>query len=307
MVVISMTGGLGNQMFQYCLFKTYQKKGVNIKLDVSGYGINSIRPFSDERYNQTGYMLEDLFNVKCVYASKFDRCFAKNMPSVFLGAKRGEMRAFNTVSTTNYKELMFSNEEILSKKYQQLKHGLLFGYWQYPEHYFDVLDQIKKDFCFKNPLDEKNKQTAQKIAATNSVSIHVRRGDYLSYTDHFYSLGKKYYNEALDIIREKNKDIEIFVFSDDVTWCKENLGLKDAHYVDGNYGDKNYIDMQLMSLCKHNIIANSTFSLWAALLNDNKQKIVVSPKHYVKKDYDLLSKTMPKEFVLIDNSDSSYS
>ncbi len=305
MVVIKMTGGLGNQMFQYCLFKTYQKKGVNVKLDITGYGINSIRPFSDERYNQTGYMLEQLFNVKCVYASKNDTLFAKNMPAVF-GMKKGVMRAFNTVATTDYKELMFSDDEILEKRYQKLKHGLLFGYWQYPAQYEEVIEDIRKDFTFKTPLDQENEKTAKQILETNSVSLHVRRGDYLNYSDHFYHLGKNYYSNALEIVKQKAGDVEIFVFSDDIAWCKQNLGLEKANYIDGNYGDKNYIDMQLMSLCKHNIIANSTFSLWGALLNDNPEKTVVAPMYFAKKDYDMISKTMPKDFILIDNSKQEY-
>ncbi len=304
MVVIKIMYGLGNQMFQYCLFKSYQKKGLNVRVDIEGHEKNCMSVFSDNKYNKNGFMLEQLFNVKCEYANSFDVKFARLMPA-FGKTKKGIMRLFNTVYTTNYEEAMFSKDEIFSKQYQYLNHGYLKGAWQYTTHYDDVIDEVKKDFTFKLPLDKKNQSLADKIKSSNSVGIHVRRGDYLKYVGLYYALGKKYYSKAIDIIkeRENKKEIELFVFSDDIEWCKKNLGFDNATYIDGNFGDKNYIDMQLMSLCKHNIIANSTFSLWAAILNDNPNKTVVAPVHFMKEERDFVSKMMPKEFVLIDNVD----
>ncbi len=302
MVVIKALYGLGNQMFQYCLFKTYQKKGARVKLDIQDDKKNCSSPLSDNNYNKNGFMLETLFNVKCVYANSFDIKYTTLMPA-FGTTKKGVMRVFDNIPTTNYEEGMFSKTEIFNREYQNIKHGYLKGAWQYLSHYQEVIDDVKKDFTFKIPLDQKNSEIAKKIKSTNSVSIHVRRGDYLKYVGLYYSLGKQYYTKAVDIIKQKHGDVELFVFSDDISWCKQNLGFENATYIDGNFGEKNYIDMQLMSLCKHNVIANSTFSLWGAVLNDNEEKTVVSPTHFMKEDRDFVSKMLPEYFVVIDNRD----
>ncbi len=302
MVVIKVLGGLGNQMFEYSLFKLFQKKGVNVKLDLRGCENDCKGKERDDRYNKSGFIIDRIFDTKCVFANKFEIYLTTYFPALF-GFKKGDLRFYNKLHTTAYSELHFSDDEIIEGKHLEIKHGHLWGYWQHPNHFMEIIEDIKKDFTFIKPLDKKNEEWAQKIKSKNSVSVHVRRGDYLSCSDHFYILGKKYYAKAFEIISQTQKDAEFFVFSDDIPWCKENLGLKDVHYIDGNFGDKNYIDMQLMSLCKHNIIANSTFSLWAALLNDNKQKIVISPKNFLKGERDLMSKVLPEQFVVIDNVD----
>ncbi len=302
MVVIKILGGLGNQMFQYSLFKLFQQRGVDARLDLRGTENDCKGKLDDKRYNKSGFIINDIFNTKCVYANKFDINFTTYFPAIF-GLKKGDLRFYHKLHTTAYSELHFSKQEILSGEYLNIKHGHLWGYWQYPLHFEDIMDTLKQDFTFKLPLDSKNADVATKIQNTNSVSIHVRRGDYIACSDHFYILGKDYYQKAVEQVLKAQQDVEFFVFSDDIPWCKENLGLHNANYIDGNYGDKNYIDMQLMSLCKHNIIANSTFSLWGALLNDNPEKVVVSPKNFLKQDRDLMSEMLPKCFIQIDNKD----
>lgn len=133
------------------------------------------------------------------------------------------------------------------------------------------------------PLSGENKIISDEIRKTNSVSLHIRRGDYITskITNKFHGtccLG--YYKKAMKLINKKVKNPKYFVFSDDIYWVKKNLEIKNAFYVDDNVGDKSYIDMQLMSMCKHNIIANSSFSWWAAWLNNNPNKIVIAPKKW---------------------------
>lgn len=138
-------------------------------------------------------------------------------------------------------------------------------------------------------MNEKNQKILEKITQTNSVSIHVRRGDYYNNESAFKIHGnittKKYYENALEFIKEKVKNPVFFVFSDEFEWVKKNLyffsNYGEVHIIDWNKGFDSYIDLQLMSNCKHNIIANSSFSWWAAWLNKNKNKIVISPKKWV--------------------------
>ena len=156
------------------------------------------------------------------------------------------------------------------------------------ESYFkDIEDLIRQEFIFKIPGDNKNRAIIEKINSCKSVSIHVRRGDYLN--NHWEKIlgvikGTTYYLNALDYINKQVKNPHYFIFSDDILWAKENLKLPNCTYLDQNKGRKSYIDMYLMTLCKHNIIANSTFSWWGAWLNKNEDKIVIIPARWINGD-----------------------
>lgn len=147
-----------------------------------------------------------------------------------------------------------------------------------------IEDSVRKDFKFPELEDKINIQTAEKIKQTNSVAIHARRGDMLSINGECYLYG--YFKRAVKYVKRKVHNPEFYFFCDpqSVKWCKENyhiFGLdpqKDhIHFIDWNGGDRSYIDMQLMSLCKHNIITNSSFGWWGAFLNSNPDKITISP------------------------------
>lgn len=134
-----------------------------------------------------------------------------------------------------------------------------------------------QSFQFQALKDEKNIEILRKIENSNSVSIHVRRGDFLK---HNYCVNESYYSNAVSYIKNKlNNNYQLFVFSDDIEYCHQIFANEqNVVYINNNHGDKSYIDMQLMSKCKHNIISNSTFSFWGAFLNQNLNKIVVAPK-----------------------------
>ena len=165
------------------------------------------------------------------------------------------------------------------------KDWYIIGFWIEEKYLSGRLEQIRKHFRFPEISDEHNRELADHISSCNSVSIHVRRGDYLSdtYADMFVPLGRKYYEGAVDYIREHTDDPEFFIFSDDVDFVRSEFSwLENKHIVTGNEGNDSFRDMQLMSLCKHNIIANSTFSQWGALLNENEGHITVYPRAYLK-------------------------
>jgi len=163
----------------------------------------------------------------------------------------------------------------------------LAGYWQ-TSLYFQSIDHlIRQDFKFPKLVDQINIDHLKLIESSNSVSLHIRRTDFINNSNHNVHgvCSLEYYHKGVDLISKKIDNPLFFVFSDDVYWAKENLKLNHSvQFVCGNLGKKSYIDMFLMSSCKHNIIANSSFSWWGAWLNCNSDKIVIAPKiWFVKK------------------------
>lgn len=159
------------------------------------------------------------------------------------------------------------------------------GFWIEEKYIYGRLDKIRKHLRFPKITDDNNGDLADEIKSCDSVSIHVRRGDYLSstYENMFVALGRDYYEKAVNYIKERVDDPRFFIFSDDGDFVREEFTwLENKCIVTGNDGDESFRDMQLMSLCKHNIIANSTFSQWGALLNENEGHITVYPAAYLK-------------------------
>lgn len=276
MKVVKIIGGLGNQMFQYAFYKRLIKEYPNEDIFVDTSLFKSYKLHN-------GLELENVFHLNLNIADN------KNLRKV-------------TRYTTNYKLSRIFRKFLPKKKTEYIEkkdfiyddevlhlggNFLLEGYWQNAK-YFDCLkNEIRKDFSFNNPLDSENKILKDKIQSCNSVSIHIRRGDYLKLDLYKDICDFNYYNEAVEIIKEKVVNPVFYIFSNDLDWCKMNmpniLGDSSFYFVH-NTGKMSYIDMQLMSECKHNIIANSSFSWWAAWLNLNSSKIIIAPKKWLNKD-----------------------
>lgn len=158
------------------------------------------------------------------------------------------------------------------------------GHWLSEKYFKNFESRIRQDYTFKLNLEGENKLFADDISNTNSISLHVRRGDYVSDKKTLATHGicsPDYYHCAINNIADDISNPKFFIFSDDISWVKENIKINyKCKYVDINHGDQAYNDMRLMSLCKHNIIANSTFSWWGGWLNNNPRKIVVAPKKW---------------------------
>ncbi|MCR5735812.1 MAG: alpha-1,2-fucosyltransferase, partial [Lachnospiraceae bacterium] len=169
----------------------------------------------------------------------------------------------------------------------EAKDHYITGFFRDEKYYVPVLDELKRIFVFP-ALDEKNESIADRIRSEESVSIHVRRGDYLTlYNGQFKILSRDYYEAAVgELSLHTGKSIEelsFYIFSDDPDFAKKEFDwLPKKTVISDNKGDESYKDMQLMSLCKHNIIANSTFSEWAALLNGNEGHITIYPGDYME-------------------------
>jgi hypothetical protein len=159
------------------------------------------------------------------------------------------------------------------------------GNFQSDKYFKSIESLIKDEFKFTIQLDVENLKWKNEILNTNAVSIHIRRGDYISLKQNvnkFAQIPISFYKSAISEIAQKVHNPVFFVFSDDIKWVKENL-ISDAplHFIENNNTvQTSHFDMQLMSLCKHNIICNSTFSWWSAWLNANPHKIVIAPQNW---------------------------
>jgi Glycosyl transferase family 11 len=271
MIVTRLTGGLANQMFQYAAGKRLAlHHQTDLELDVSLY-FSAAGPKPDKQWP---------YGLGC-----FDMTptLLKESP---LGTQPGSVlgKLRSRVAPPKY--------HLVKEKYYHFDpmvldapdNSFLDGYWQTEKYFKDVSDAIRHDFRFKGQPDEWNQKMSQTIAGTEAISLHVRRGDYVSNAsaNQFHGTSTlDYYNRAIGAMAGAVKEPHFFVFSDEPGWCKENLILDHtATYVDHNTAEKGYEDLRLMSQCKHHIIANSSFSWWGAWLNPNAKKIVMAPKHW---------------------------
>lgn len=293
MIISHLIGGLGNQMFQYAAGRALSlERHVPLYLDVkdfAGYALHN------------GYELDRIFNIKAQLAGNDElkkvlgwRAYSPIRKKLYrpqLTKLRGN-RMFVDTQFSSWRQI----NEVPNDCY-------LMGNWQ-TEHYFDkVREIVRADFLFKLPAVGRNAELAGKINNSTAVSLHVRRGDYVvnPATQAFHGLcSLDYYRRAIDYVTNRVANPEFFIFSDDISWARENLHLEySCHYVDHNKGDESYNDMRLMSLCKHHIIANSSFSWWGAWLNSRLDKIVVAPRRWVLSDFDA-SDIIPSAWVKIE-------
>jgi len=158
---------------------------------------------------------------------------------------------------------------------------VLEGYFQSEKYFSAIKDIIREDLSISLKTEETLfNEYKDEILATNSVSIHIRRGDYLNLDTH-YICSLNYYSRSVEFLQNQLNNLHFFIFSDDIKWCSEHFSPKVCHHVDIEESEINpLIDLKLMSLCKHHIITNSSFSWWAAWLNNKANKIVVSPDRW---------------------------
>lgn len=291
MRIVRVIGGLGNQMFQYAfackLKKLYPRERVLLDLThFKGYDVRS-------------FELDYIFNLS-IPTAKFRELILVTSP-FSINTTMGQFAS----SFVRWKKEYYEKEEFKFGYDQQslMVPGSCYyvGYW-FSHHYFeDIQNDIRREFDFKRPLDGENSILKNKIDDCNSVSIHVRRGDYLLYDKYKNICEIDYYKNAINYIKEKVGNPHFFIFSNDIDWCREKLlqYLENYSFSINNDVQNNYIDMQLMACCKHNIIAHSSFSWWAAWLNSNPDKIVVAPSKWINSTAPI-GKPQLDDWVLID-------
>ncbi|MDP3290522.1 MAG: alpha-1,2-fucosyltransferase [Sulfuricurvum sp.] len=273
MIITRISGGLGNQMFQYAISKAIAQKNNDIfKLDISFYPKQSLR-----RYELNSFMIEENL-------ANEDECIRLRGTEGIVSKLKTKL-GWNIKRPTSYKYehcLMTFDEKI----WESSGDIYLDGFWQNENYFKDIRNALLKDFKPRNPISEKADSYLQDIKSLESVSLHIRRGDYILDQNTNEAHGTcqiNYYSKAIEYINNILAAPHYFIFSDDIEWCKQNfVFLDNKTFIDQT---KSAIDdLMLMKNCKHNIIANSTFSWWGAWLNENYEKIVISPSKWFEKD-----------------------
>lgn len=272
MKIVKIIGGLGNQMFQYALYLSLKEKfpEEDVLVDTS---------FFDTYHVHTGLELERVFGIK-LHEASFGQLLKVTRPVKSFKLSRAIRKYLPKRST----ECLEAKDYTFNQSVFETGNKYYDGYWQNYLYFNDATDSVKEAFRFKLPLDCQNKALEEKIAEdAHAVSIHIRRGDYLKAKNYAGLCNLDYYKAAVAHIKKNVSEPHFYLFSDDVEWCRENIVSllgPDVTIVDWNKGKNSPIDMLLMSRCRHNIIANSSFSWWAAFLNPNEGKIVCVPQKW---------------------------
>lgn len=275
MIIVRLIGGLGNQMFQYAFGKALAKKhGAELKIDTSFLTNKAIK---GEHFVQRNYSL-DIFNIDEKQASTTEvNHLTKHVNNDFvnnlLNRAFGYKKSYIKEPHYHFSQLMLNvPDNILAE-----------GYWQSEKYFADATAELRIAFTFRKPPVEACVPLVQEIDQSESVCVHVRRGDFLTNSNHGFC-GLPYYKEAEGIMRSKLKDPRYFVFSDEIEWCRENMGfLPGAIFVSKDLaGYKDQDHLRMMSHCKHFIIPNSSFAWWAAWLGKRHDSIVTAPDHWYK-------------------------
>ena len=280
--IVYLSGGLGNQMFQYAFAKSLQSN-YNIKFEINTTFYNRI--FKDQTTREIGL---NLFNLK------FKDCSDNKLQRIILKIKEKLSNINLSINSTYHNENKvnhknFNNLNLKKKNYFR-------GYWQNSKYFESIKNDLKKDFSLDHNLKNLDPNTFKKITETNSVCVHVRRKDYLG-TD-LDVVDVNYYRNAFKKLKSQFTGLNFFIFSDDINWCNENLSfLPNSMF----YRFSMLNDFHLMSLCKHFIIPNSTFSWWAAYLSSNNNKIVIVPSKWHKTNNNLLKDASPPNWIILNN------
>ncbi len=292
MVIVKLIGGLGNQLFQYALGRRIAKtRGAPLKLDVSSFATYKLHG---------GYVL-DALDIKADIATPGEVERLIGRPTLI-------RRVLRRVLGPGANHIVEPHAHFAKSILLAPDDCYLEGYWQSEKYFSDIRGELLKELRPKRPLEGKNAECAALIAGTNSVSLHVRRRDFAtdSNTNKVHgTCGPDYYVSAIDRIRQEHGTPHLFVFADDMAWAREALHPDcPVTCVDHN-GAAAHDDLRMMGLCRHNIIANSTFSWWGAWLNRNPRKTVICPRRWladpsVIPDYDeFLADLIPGSWVAL--------
>lgn len=271
-VITKLYGGVGNQMFQYAAGRALSLKlGFPLFLDTSWY-INR----NDRK------LLIDQF---CLSGSE---TFLSDKKTYFLNTISGQFSS-RIISITENVRLLKEKKLSFNHEYDEVTSSVyLDGYWQTEKYFSKYKENIRQDFFLRHPPPKKFEIVKHEIITTESVCVHVRRGDYISnkIASEIHGICPiSYYENSIDYFLNNFKSPKFFIFSDDPAWVIQNMTLfPNTRIMDVNQPDEAYLDLSLMSNCKHFVIANSTFSWWAAWLSDFKNKTIISPKKWFKDD-----------------------
>lgn len=270
MIIIQVAGGLGNQLQQYALYRKFVRMGKEARLDLSWF---------DEVKQNNGEAKVTSRNLEltCFDRLVYETCTREEKEKLTgSDGLLGKLRRKLLPSTIHwFHESKMYHPEILSFEDMYLS-----GYFACEKYYSDILYDLREKIQFPPSDNPLNPELAQEMRECASVSIHIRRGDYLNEENRamFGNICTDvYYRKAMELVKEEVPDAHFYLFSDDVSYAKQKYQGEGFTVVDINHGKDSFYDMWLMSNCKHNICANSTFSFWGARLNGNERKIMIRP------------------------------
>lgn len=289
MIVVVLQGGLGNQLFQYAAAKALAvRRRTQVYIDTSMLQLDG--NITKRRYELDAFNIKPRFSTPRMiqnmeYPSGFTKLKRKIMPSYKKGIYNEPHYNYDRFF------LMASSSTIVR------------GYFQSERYFKFISDIIRNEFLITGKLSQETIALGEQISHSNSTSIHIRRGDYVSNeaTAKFHGCCSiEYYEKAIRIITSKVDSTNFFIFSDDIEWARQNLtiGFPTA-FVTHNGELHAYEDLYLMSLCKHNIIANSSFSWWGAWLNKNPGKIVAAPARWFNEVNANTNDLLPAEWLKV--------
>ena len=282
MIIIKVMGGLGNQLQQYALYEKFRSLGKEAKLDISW--------FEDEK-QQEKVLARRSLELLLFDGLTFEKASRKEREAL-LGEDGGSgsglsgaaaflrkvKRKLSPASDPHFYETDMYHPEIFSFENKYLE-----GPWACEKYYHDILPLLREKIRFPKSQNPENARAAERMERENSVSVHIRRGDYLDPENAGMFGGictDEYYETAMNQVREQLPDARFYMFSDDPAYLKKHFRGTEYTIVDWNHGADSFYDCWLMSHCRANICANSTFSFWGARLNPRTDKLMIRPaKH----------------------------
>lgn len=273
-VIARIEGGLGNQLFQYAAARSLADRlGCDLALDLRGLAENGDRP----------YQL-DLYKTRCTIA---DDSLLNVLPS-WRSSRRGRMRSriAHCLPGLYAYPVFWPKDFSYDPRFERIRRPIyMVGYWQTERYFARNRSRLLQDIQLCSPIDADH-PTLDRIRTTNSVALHIRRGDYVSNpaaANYHGICDMAYYTEALADLVTREPEVELFVFSDEPDWARTNLGLSVPMYiVDSHAPDQGHLDLELMRHCRHHIIANSSFSWWGAWLCESSGQRVYAPKQWFR-------------------------
>jgi len=273
MIIIKLTGGLGNQLFQYA-FGRYLSMRFNTELKIDAQTKGNSHSFTNRSIGIYNFSI----NAKLATQTEIKQ-FKYFSKGVF---ERLERKILQKVPIINKKYLVQSSH-VFDFNMKYIRDNCYYdGYWQSEKYFKPIESMIREEFDYKRILCDENSELLKDILKRESISIHIRRGDYLSIktnSELFSICSMEYYIKAIDYFLDICKNPYFYIFSDDIDWAMSNFKGEQFRIIDNNLNNPE-IDLFLMSKCKHNVIANSSFSWWGAWLNANPSKVVIAPKKW---------------------------
>ena len=285
MIITEINGGLGNQLFQYAAgLSLAEKHQTQLKINVDFKQADTSRTLGLSHFN---IFLESATPEEIKHYSPTSILFKKILSYLPLALQKF------------YKERQFSYQPDFEKLGPNV---YLKGYWQSERYFSTIATQVKDIFTLQPHFYSNILPLIEEIKQTESVSIHVRKGDYLlhPYSDYYATLESAYYNNALAALQDNLPQLKLYVFTDDPKWVKENLALPIPYtLISGVQTRSMYEDFQAMLSCKYHIIANSSFSWWTAWLSARDGKKVVAPKEWFKNGPSDTADLIPKSWLIV--------